>query len=259
MTTPLAVGVDVGGTHAKLVVVTMDGTVIATGRIDSGAGATSQTLGPEIVAAVDAVLAGASAARDQVMALGLVVPGFVDADRTRSLFSPNTPGLLGGDLPTRLSQEMGLPVTFDSDVNGAAFGESVWGAGRGVPRFFTLTLGTGVGGGFVVDGSLIRIAGGAVGDIGHVILEPGGRRCTSGCAGCAEGLVGADGLVAIARQAGAPASVDRPARIIEGVGAGEDVGPRYRRGGRAPRRDPARARSCPSCCRTASRSWVARR
>ena len=220
MTAPFAVGVDVGGTHAKLALVTMDGTVAGTGRIDSGAGVTSASLGPEIVAAIDAALAGVSAGRGQVMALGLVVPGFVDADRRRSLFSPNTPGLLGDGLPTRVSREIGLPVTFDSDVNGAAFGEAVWGAGRGVPRFLTLTLGTGVGAGFVVDGSLVRIAGGAVGDIGHVILEPGGRRCTSGCAGCAEGLVGAEGLIAIARKAGAPSSVDRPAQIIEAVATG---------------------------------------
>ena len=220
MSRPLAVGVDVGGTHAKLALVATDGTVLGESRIDSGAQATSATLAPAIVAAIDATLERASASRDQVTALGLVVPGFVDVERRQSLFSPNTPGLLGDELPTRLSREMDMPVTFDSDVNGAAFGEAFWGVGRGVSRFLAITLGTGVGGGFVVDGALVRIAGGAIGDLGHVILEPGGRRCSAGCAGCAEALVGTDGLVDIAHRAGAPAAVDRPAMVIEAARSG---------------------------------------
>jgi glucokinase len=221
MSGPFAIGVDVGGTHAKLALVGVDGAVAAEQRIDSGAGATSASLLPAIVDAIDAIVAGTAASRYQVTALGLAVPGFVDPDRTRSVFSPNTPGLVGDELPTRLSRETGLPVTFDSDVNAAAFGEAAWGVGRGVPRFLAITLGTGVGGGFMVDGSLVRIAGGTIGDIGHLILDPEGRRCSAGCAGCAEALVGAEGLVEIARQAGAPAAVDRAALVIAAVSAGE--------------------------------------
>jgi glucokinase len=218
---PFAIGVDVGGTHAKLVLVSTDGAVAAERRIDSGRGATSAMLAPAIVAAIQAILASASVSWDQVTALGLVVPGFVDPARARSLFSPNTPGLTGDAFPKLLSHETGLPVTFDSDVNAAAFGEAAWGAGRDVPRFLTLTFGTGVGGGFVVHGSLVRISGGTIGDIGHVILDPAGRRCSAGCAGCAEALVGAEGLVEIAREAGAPAAIDRPALVIDAVGSGE--------------------------------------
>jgi glucokinase len=220
MSGPYVVGIDVGGTHAKLALVSMDGTIAGEARIDSGAGATSDTLAPAIIETIDATVRRASASPDQVVALGLVVPGFVDVDRGQSLFSPNTPGLLGDGLPTRLARDTGLPVTFDSDVNGAAFGEATWGVGRGASRFLVLTLGTGVGGGLVVDGAIVRIAGGAIGDLGHVILAPGGRRCSAGCAGCAEGLVGAEGLLDIARQAGAPATVDRPAMVIEAAGRG---------------------------------------
>ena len=75
--------------------------------------------------------------------------------------------------------------------------------------------------GIIVDGRLVRFAGGTIGDVGHVIIEPGGRRCSAGCAGCAEGLVGTAGVVDIARAAGAPPDVDRPALVIAGVAAGE--------------------------------------
>lgn len=221
MSGPLAIGVDVGGTHAKLVLMADDGAVVADRRIDTGVGVTSATLVPAIVAAIDGLLADGGASRSRVAGLGLVVPGFIDVDRSRNLFSPNTPGLVGDELPTDLAGATGLPVVFDSDVNAAAFGEAAWGVGRDVPRFLTLTIGTGIGGGLVVNGSLMRIAGGTIGDIGHVILEPGGRRCGSGCAGCAEALVGADGLVAIARDEGAPASVDRASLVIAAVAAGE--------------------------------------
>lgn len=220
MSDPIAVGVDVGGTHAKLALMTFEGRVVAEGRIDSGIGSTSERLGPRLADAIGTLLADADARRDEVRALGLVSPGFVDETRTRTLFSPNTPGLLGGDLPRHLSAAMGLPVTFDSDVNGAVFGEATWGAGRGAGRFFTLTLGTGVGGAFTVDGRVVRIAGGAIGDIGHILLEPGGRRCTAGCAGCAEGLLGAAGMAALAHRMGAPASVDGPAQIVRALEAG---------------------------------------
>lgn len=228
MSGTLAVGVDVGGTHVKLVLVraggdpALDGAVIAERRIDSGAGATGAALAPAIIAAIEAMIAEAGLAPGDLAAVGLAVPGFVDPDRGRSLFSPNTPGLVGDELPRRLAAATGRPVTFDSDVNTATWAEAAWGAGRGAPRFLALTLGTGIGGGLVVDGTLTRFAGGTIGDIGHLILEPGGRRCSAGCAGCAEALVGAEGLVEIAREAGAPPSVDRADVVIRAVAAGED-------------------------------------
>jgi glucokinase len=219
---PFVIGVDIGGSLGKLVLMADDGAVVADRRIDTGLGVTSERLVPAIVTAIDALRADGGASRDCVAGLGLVVPGFIDVDRSRSLSSPNTPGLVGDQLPTDLARATGLPVVFDSDVNAAAFGEAVWGVGRDVPRFLTLTIGTGIGGGLVVNGSIMRIAGGTIGDIGHVIVQPGGRRCRSGCAGCAEALVGADGLVAIARDEGAPASVDRASLVIAAVAAGEE-------------------------------------
>lgn len=221
MSSPHAVGVDVGGTHAKIVVVSTAGDIHAERRIDTGPAVRSAALAPALLGAVEEAAGSIGIALHELAALGLVVPGFVDAQRTRSAFSPNTPGLLGGDLPFLLAQGTGLAVTFDSDVNAAAFGEAAWGEGRGIQRMLTMTMGTGVGGGLVVDGALVRISGGTVGDIGHVILEPGGRRCTAGCAGCAEALIGAGGLVEMARREGADASVDRPSLVISAARAGE--------------------------------------
>jgi len=237
MSGALAIGIDVGGTHAKIALVDESGAVHAHEQLDSGPGATSATLAPALLAAIERLLAGQTAGAvrpegkpgaalratgfDDVAGIGLAVAGFVDVDARRSLFSPNTPGLVGDELPRALADATGLPVAFDSDVNTATLAEHAWGTGRGAARFLCLTLGTGVGGGFVSDGALVRITGGTVGDIGHVILEPGGRRCSAGCAGCAEALIGSDGIVASARAAGAPAGVDRAAAVIEAARSGE--------------------------------------
>ncbi len=224
MSGSLAIGVDVGGTHAKIALVDEHGSVRGHEQLDSGPGATSASLAPALAAAIERLLAaGADGAggQDGIAGVGLAVPGFVDVDARRSLFSPNTPGLVGGELPQALAAATGLPVAFDSDVNTATLAEHAWGAGRGASRFLCLTLGTGVGGGLVTDDTLVRTTGGTIGDIGHVILEPGGRRCSAGCAGCAEALIGSDGIVASARAFGAPATVDRASEVIEAVRAGE--------------------------------------
>jgi glucokinase len=237
MSCTLAIGIDVGGTHAKIALVDDRGSVHAHEQLDTGPGATSATLAPALLAAIERLLVvrtggavrpgGESGAPfrvtgfGDVATIGLAVPGFVDARARRSLFSPNTPGLVGDELPRALGDATGLSVVFDSDVNTATLAEHAWGAGRGTARFLCLTLGTGVGGGFVSGGTLVRITGGTIGDIGHVILEPGGRRCSAGCAGCAEALIGSDGIVASARAAGAPAGTDRAAAVIEATRSGE--------------------------------------
>lgn len=236
MSGSLAIGIDVGGTHAKIALVDRDGAIHAHEQLDTGPDVTGVSLSPVLLAALERLLGGrghgAGTPRGEpsaawltefgtVVGIGLTVPGFVDVDACRSLFSPNTPRLVGDELPRVLADTTGLPVAFDSDVNAATLAEYTWGTGRGAARFLCLTLGTGVGGGFVSDRALVRITGGTVGDIGHVILEPGGRRCSAGCAGCAEALIGSDGIVASARAAGAPPSVDRAAAVIEAARAGE--------------------------------------
>ena len=136
----LTLGIDVGGSHAKIVAVQADGTVVAETRIDSGAGATPGTLVPALVAAVDTAFASAGLSRSDLVAAGLAVPGFVDDHLVASTYSPNTPGLVGAEFPRLLTSALGLPMTFDSDVNAAAYGEATWGSGRGATRFLTLTV-----------------------------------------------------------------------------------------------------------------------
>jgi glucokinase len=131
-----------------------------------------------------------------VTGTGLSVAGFVDADRTRMIYNENLGGLSGIPLRDEMQHLFGRPAVIECDSNAAAWGEFCHGAGQGSDRMVMLTLGTGVGGGVVCDGRLLRHTGGCAGDMGHVIVVPGGRPCSCGARGCLEALAGAAGISA---------------------------------------------------------------
>jgi glucokinase len=113
----------------------------------------------------------------------------------------NTPALHAVDLKTPLENWFELPVVVNNDLTAHALAEYTYGSGRGARRFLCLAIGTGLGAGVIVDGEPLRFVGGCAGDTGHVILEPGGPPCSSGCRGCAEALCGVPGLERLAFQA----------------------------------------------------------
>jgi glucokinase len=103
-------------------------------------------------------------------------------------------------LRNRVAAAIGLPVLLENDANAAAFGEYWRGAGEGCSSMVLLTLGTGVGGGLVLGGELWRGADGMAGEIGHITVEPGGRTCRCGNAGCLETYASATGIVESYRE-----------------------------------------------------------
>lgn len=184
----LTVGVDVGGTKIAAGVIDESGQILEKARRKSPA------TDPE---AMEDAIADAVAdlrERHDVTSIGVGAPGFVDAGRSTVLFAPN---VAWRDEPLRadLERRTGLPVVVENDANAAAWGEFQFGAGYDVDDLLLVTIGTGVGGGLVVDGELYRGAFGIAAEIGHMRVVPGGRDCGCGRHGCWEQYASGTALV----------------------------------------------------------------
>ena len=205
-----AVGVDVGGTKIAAGVVSDDGTIIDVARVPSPSDDPQQLIAA-VVLAVEELRA-----RHDVSAVGVGAAGFVAADRNHIHFSPH---LEWGDGPVAdmVAERVGLPVVVENDANAAAWGEHVYGAGRGFDDQLLLTVGTGIGGGVVLDGELYRGAGGMAGEVGHLTLVRGGRQCECGRRGCWEEYASGSSLDRDAREAAARGEVPSLVEAAGGV------------------------------------------
>ncbi len=170
---------DIGGTKVAAGVVDECGTIVATTYRDTPADDVSRI--EDAIAAAVGELAG----KYDVEAVGVGAAGFIDARRATVMFAPH---LAWRDEPLRASLErrLRLPVVVENDANAAAWAEVRFGAGRGADHVVTLTVGTGIGGGIVVDGQLLRGQFGAAAEFGHLTVVPDGRRCECGLQGCWE-------------------------------------------------------------------------
>jgi glucokinase len=195
----LAIGVDIGGTKVAAGVVDADGRILARLRRDTPAQDPAKT--EDVIADCIRELA----TDHEVEAAGLGAAGFVDAARSTVLFAPNL-AWRNESLRAAVEQRTGLPVVVENDANAAAWGETRFGAGHGQPFTVTLTVGTGLGGGVVLGGELVRGAFGAAAEVGHMILVPDGRPCGCGLRGCWEQYASGRALVAEARERAARSS-----------------------------------------------------
>ena len=169
------IGVDVGGTKILAAVVSRDGSLGA--RLERPSDHSSQDA---LLAELDSLVAELHRAEPEAVALGFGVPSRIDQRSGHALKSVNIP-LEGVDLRDRMREQHGLPVALDNDANAAAIAEWQVGAARGARNVVMLTLGTGVGGGLILDGRPYRGATGSGAELGHIVLEPGGPPC--GCGG----------------------------------------------------------------------------
>jgi glucokinase len=188
-----AIGVDVGGTKIAAGLVDEEGGVRATTRRDT------PSTDPEKIQEAITDVVRELADGHEVEAVGLAAAGLVDADRSTVLFAPN---LAWRREPLRqdVEKRCGLPVVVENDANAAAWGEARFGAGRGEPYVVMLTVGTGLGGGIVVDGQMYRGRNGIAAEFGHITVEEGGRRCGCGSRGCWERYASGTALVREARE-----------------------------------------------------------
>jgi glucokinase len=217
----LAVGVDLGGTKIAAGVVDDAGKVVAHARRDT-------PVGPD--AAVDAIAELIGELDAGGLPVGVGVAGFVDATRRRVLFAPNL-GWAEVPFAETVAARVDGAVVLENDANAAAWAESRFGAGAGVRDMVLVTVGTGIGGGIVLDGALMRGAFGIAGEFGHFALVAGGRSCPCGQVGCWEQYASGGALsraardrgvddVAAALDEGNPTALDLLAEVGTWLGAG---------------------------------------
>jgi len=191
----LTIGVDIGGTKVAAGVVAPGGVMLECLRAETP----DRSQSPDVVEETVEGLVRELTRRHDVYAVGIGAAGFVDATRSNVLFAPH---LAWRQEPLRdaLSRRLGLPVVVENDANAAAWAEWSFGAGRGESHLVCITLGTGIGGGIVMDGTLVRGRYGVAGEFGHMQVVPGGHRCECGNRGCWEQYASGNALVREGRE-----------------------------------------------------------
>jgi glucokinase len=170
-----AIGVDLGGTKI------LAGVVDRGGRVDRREERRTPVASQEeLLAELDSIVE--SLLGEDVAALGFGIPSTIDQRAGRAVSSVHVP-LADIDFRDRMATRFGLPVGIDNDGNAAAIAEWMFGAGRGASHVIALTLGTGIGGGLILDGHPYRGSIGAGAELGHIVLDYGGAACGGGCDG----------------------------------------------------------------------------
>lgn len=190
-----SIGVDVGGTKVLGGVVNEHGTVLAHARRD-----TPRQGGVALTQAIADVALELMKDFD-VESVGISAAGFVSSDRKTMLATPNIAGWNGVNLDKELGALIGLPLVIENDANAAAWGEARFGAGVNEHHLMMLTIGTGIGGGVVVNGQLYRGAFGIAAEFGHMRVVPDGHLCGCGARGCFEQYASGNALLRHAREA----------------------------------------------------------
>lgn len=182
------VGVDMGGTKILAAVVRDDGKIVASAKKQTRAENGPDQVIARIRETVRLAADGAHISLDDIAAMGIGAPGPVDAQKGIVFHTPNMPGWDNVPLGQLLSDSLGIPVFVENDVNMGTVGEFVLGAGRGTNDMVGIFVGTGVGGGIIIDGQLRRGARHAAGEIGHMVIAAGGPYCGCGRQGCLEAV-----------------------------------------------------------------------
>ena len=206
----MSIGIDIGGTKVAAGVVDEQGTILE--RLQRPTPSHSpRAVEDAIVSTVDDLRT-----RHRVQSVGIGAAGWVDNTQSIVRFSPHL-AWREEPLKDRLSTRIDLPLIVDNDANAAAWAEYRFGSGRGASVMVCLTLGTGIGGGLVIDGRLFRGTYGMAGEWGHMISVPGGHRCECGNRGCWEQYASGNALVREAREL---ASTNSPMayRLLELMG-----------------------------------------
>jgi glucokinase len=188
------IGIDLGGTNMVAALAHENGTIIARDRAETMVDSGFTDVVRRMAELVQRLVDGAGISLRQVEGIGMGVPGYLDMTGGIVHFSPNFVGWTEVPLVDEFRKHMPLPVYIVNDVNSHALGEYRFGAGRGAEYIAVLALGTGVGGGLILDGRLYSGSTEGGGELGHIIVDPDGPRCECGCYGCLEAFAKAQAI-----------------------------------------------------------------
>ncbi len=214
------IALDVGGTGMKCALVSPAGEIVHAERHATGADRGPDAVVETILDVAAGLAETALSLGDKASAVGIAVPGVVDEERGVAVWSANV-GFRDVPLRDLLTGRLGIPAALGHDVRAGGVAEARLGAGREYRHVLFLAIGTGIAGAHVVDGAAFAGAHGAAGEVGHIIVRPGGPLCGCGARGCLEAIASAASIGrAYSARAGVPATA---AEVAERAAAGEPL------------------------------------
>ena len=214
------IGVDIGGTNLKAGVVNERGEIISESSMPTGAERPQDVVLQDIIKAVNIAIEGAGGvAREDIKAVGIGSPGLIDSENGIVPYNCNL-GWNNFAIAPKMSAALDMPARLENDADAAALGEVIAGSAKGASSAMIITLGTGVGSGYVVDGKIFRGC-----EFGHMVIAYGGRECTCGRHGCFEAYASATGLINMTKEAiiAHPSSILAEIARDEGTVSGHTV------------------------------------
>lgn len=190
------IGVDLGGTKVATALISTDGEIIRRLRLDTMSEQGPETLIQRIAQSVQDVQQG-----HDILGAGVASPGPLDSDKGIVLYTPNLAGWRNVPLRDKLHEALQTEIKLANDANAAAWGEYVFGAGRGTQNMVYITISTGIGSGLVLNGELFVGTNTFAGELGHTIIDPNGARCGCGNIGCWEACASGTAIGRYAREA----------------------------------------------------------
>lgn len=194
------IGIDLGGTTVKMAILNEEGDIQQKWSIITDITEEGTKIVPSIIESINEHLAKYEMTPDDFIGIGMGSPGTVDMKEGTVIGAYNLNWRTLQPVRQQFEEGTHIPFTLDNDANVAALGEAWKGAGESDPNVVFLTLGTGVGGGIIVEHKLVHGHNGAAGEIGHITVEPEGYQCTCGKHGCLETVASATGVVHLARD-----------------------------------------------------------
>jgi glucokinase len=195
--TEYSIGVDLGGTNLRAAAISRDGKMLNKTVGSTPVGSGRNAVISDMVVSIEKLQASLSG--QKLVGIGVGVPGFILMDKGIVVGAPNLPEFDNYPVRDEIEKRLGAKVILENDANAAALGEKWMGAGRDVADLILLTLGTGIGGGIISNGNVLRGYLGMAGEIGHTTISPNGYPCGCGNTGCVEKYASATAVSAMAR------------------------------------------------------------